>query len=583
MKQTKIICTLGPAVDSQEKIEALLGAGMNIARLNFSHGKYEDHQQRIHWVKQARKALNVPCALMLDTKGPEMRVGEIPGGKIQLKAGERITIREKSLNDREIPIHPISVIASIEQGMLLLFNDGYISSVVVDKTDSSLEIEILDGGELASHKGVNVPGAHLNLPALTESDVEDLIFGCQMDVDMVAASFIRSAEHVLSIKRLLHMQQKPEILVIAKIENHQGIEHFDSIVQVADGIMVARGDLGVEMDPSVVPRLQKMMIRKCFEACKPVTIATQMLESMISNPRATRAEVSDVANAIYDGTSSIMLSAETSVGKYPIDAVSLMAKISVETEKDFDNKEFYYLHSRKDYFNISSVVALAAVKTAYTSGVKAIFAFTTSGLTARLVSRFKPNIPIITVTPNEKIYHQLSYFWGVYPIFAPYSNVQEAFSIASKYALERGMISFGDLVVVTAGSEFGLKGSTNMMIIESIGTVLLRGEKGYGKTVKGKVKIFVPKNQHTKEDLNEYIIVLAKCDKSYLDLMRSVKGIILENHSHDLQSLDYAVSICNRYDIPLLVRAENAVSVLVEGEEVILSPEKSIVYRENPN
>ena len=580
MKKTKIICTLGPAVDSEKQIEKLIHQGMNIARLNFSHGSYEEHGQRMAWVKNARRKCGVSCAIMLDTKGPEIRVGDLPSGKIVLQSGQIVCIGANITKECQLSIHPISVISCIEVGMRLLFNDGSISSIVIEKNANSIKIQVVDGGVLTSRKGVNIPGAHVGLPALTQNDVEDLIYGCKMDVDLIAASFIRSAEHVLSIKKLLSLHEKADIPVIAKIENHEGIQNFDSIVQVADGIMVARGDLGVEMEPSLVPKLQKMMVRKCFDACKPVTIATQMLESMMQNPRATRAEVSDVANAIYDGASSIMLSAETSVGKYPIEAVRLMADIARVSEQDFNNQEFYYLHSRKDFPNISSAIAVSAVKTAYTSGAKAIFAFTTSGLMVRLISRFMPEMPIITVTADEKIYHQLSYYWGVHPIFASFSGWKEGFSIASSFALEKKLISFGDLVVVTAGSHFGCKGSTNMMMVESIGSVLVRGEKGFGKTVSGKIKVYVLNNQHTKEDLDDCIIVLAKCDPSYLDLMRSVRGVILENHIDDIDSLHYAIDMAKMYKIPLIVQAEHAVSTLQEEEMVVLNPAKAIVYKE---
>ncbi|MEL7431211.1 MAG: pyruvate kinase [Chlamydiota bacterium] len=579
MKRTKIICTLGPAVDSLEKIEALIRAGMNIARFNFSHGAYEEHKKRIEWVKKARESLGVACALMLDTKGPEIRVGILLEDKIALQAGQKLSIVEKASRADEIPIDPISVIDSIEVGMTLLFNDGYISSRVIEKTANGLVIQMNDSGTLLSRKGINVPDAHLNLPALTDRDVEDLIFGCKMDIDMVAASFIRSSEHVLAIKRVLTLHQKPDTLVIAKIENREGIENFDTIVQVSDGIMVARGDLGVELDPSVVPRLQKMMVRKCFDACKPVTIATQMLESMIVHPRATRAEVSDVANAIYDGSSSIMLSAESSVGKYPIEAVTLMGKIACQSEEDFNNREFYKLHSGKE-FHPSSVVASSAVNTAYTVGAKAIFVFTTSGLTVRALSRFKPEMPVIAVTDNQKIFHQMSFFWGVISLLAPSSSFANFFALASKYATQKELIHFGDSVVVIGGSEFGLRGSTNTMIVENIGNILVRGEKGQGALVKGTIKIFVQKHHDTKEDLANSILVLPKCDPSYIPLMRAAKGVILENHVGDLASMQYGIEMAKRYKLSLIVRAENAMSILQEGEEVFMDPIKAIVYRD---
>ncbi|MBU6446214.1 MAG: pyruvate kinase, partial [Verrucomicrobia bacterium] len=320
--RTKIVCTIGPAVCSYEKILELIDAGMNVARLNFSHGTHEEHLRTIHFLQKARAEKGVPLAIMLDTHGPKIRVGKLPNDAIRLKPGDRLTLVEKeSLKQNEVPIHPIEIIEALSVGMRLLFDDGYITTEVIEKGERRAVLEVKNPGELKSGKGVNIPGAHIPLPALTDSDIDDIKFGCEHDIDYIAASFIRSAHHILTIKQLLSQEGKPEIQVIAKIESTQGVDNFDSIVQVADGIMVARGDLGVEVDLALVPKLQKMMIRKCYQACKPVVTATQMLESMIHNPRPTRAEVSDVANAIYDGTSLVMLSGETAVGKYPIETV----------------------------------------------------------------------------------------------------------------------------------------------------------------------------------------------------------------------------------------------------------------------
>ncbi|MEM8629347.1 MAG: pyruvate kinase [Chlamydiota bacterium] len=576
MKQTKIICTLGPAVDSLQKIEELLLSGMNIARFNFSHGTYEEHAKRIKWVKSARKSLGLSCPLMLDTKGPEIRIGILEQEK-KVESGEIIALVERAKASNELPMDPISVISSIDVGMTILFHDGYLAGTVMAKEPGRLLVKMIDAGALASRKGINVPDAKLNLPALTKRDREDLIFGCKMGIEIVAASFIRSSEHVLAIKQLLAAQGRPEVFVVAKIENRQGIEEFDRIVQVSDGIMVARGDLGVELDPSLVPKLQKMMVRKCFDACKPVTIATQMLESMIVNPRATRAEVSDVANAIYEGASSIMLSGESSVGKYPIEAVQLMKKIAQDVEEDFDNREFYYLHSRKEFPNISSAVALSSVKTAYTLGANMIFVFTTSGLTARLVSRFKPEMPVIAVTHDPTIFQQLGCFWGVIPLLAKSATWQNFFETASQYAIREEILSFGDLVVVIAGAEFGLRGSTNTMTVESIGSILARGESGYGAVVQGRVKRFVLRgNTDSYEDA---ILVLPACDSSYLPMMQNARGVILESHADDHSSCTYALEAARLHHLSIIVRAENALSILQEGEEIAMDPAKAIVYR----
>ncbi len=459
---------MGPAVASYEKILELIDAGMDVARINFSHGTQDEHHIVIENLKQAREEKQVPLAIMLDTKGPEIRVGRMRSDAVQLEAGSEVLLVGEDIvgDEKRIPIGPPSVLKSLNENMTVLFDDGYIVAKVIKKGPV---IQIQNAGLLRTHKGVNIPGANILLPAMTEQDVKDIIFGCEHDVDVIAGSFIRSAEHVLEIKKLLAQQKKSDIFVIAKIENALGVQNFDEILAAADGIMVARGDLGVELPLREVPRLQKMMIRKCYQSFKPVVTATQMLESMIKNPRPTRAEVSDVANAIYDATSCAMLSGETAMGQYPIETVQMMRSIIEETEKDFPYRDFFERDGRIESKDISVSVALAAVKTAYTAGAKAIFAFTSSGFTARLISRFRPQMPIVALTSNPKVYHQLGFSWGVHPVYpSPCQNVQEAFAQAGRFALEQGIVKPGDLVVITAGVPFGVSGSTNMMIVDRI-------------------------------------------------------------------------------------------------------------------
>jgi len=579
--RTKIVCTIGPAVLSYEKIEELILTGMNVARLNFSHGTHEEHLRTIGFLKKARAKLKRPVAIMLDTHGPKIRVGKVPGDAIQLKPKQRFTlVGVDSMKEGEIPIHPIEALDTVNVGIKILFDDGYVISQVVEKSGEEIVVEIENAGVLKSGKGVNIPGAHVPLPALTEGDIEDLKFGCEQDVDLVAASFIRSAHHILSIKELLAKEGKSDILVIAKIESTQGIENFDSIVQVADGIMVARGDLGVEVDLALVPKLQKMMIRKCYQACKPVITATQMLESMIGNPRPTRAEVSDVANAIYDSTSAIMLSAETAVGKYPVETVARMKGIAKEAEGDFPYMAFFEQHSQRDYHDVSSAVSMAAVKTAYSANAKAIFAFTTSGRTARLVSRLRPQMPILAVTPQKKVYHQLALNWGIIPVLVEgCKNAKEAFSAASAYALNEGLIAFGDLVVVTAGAPFGKKGTTNMMMVESVGEVLVRGHKGFGPKVSGKVVFVLAPESYDADDLEDKLVVIPHCDNSFLQVLKKAAGVILQNYIGDSASEKYAALLAKTFEISVMSRADGAMSVLREGEEVTLDPQKGLIYR----
>lgn len=573
--RTKIVCTIGPAVNTLETMIELIDAGMNVARLNFSHGTHEEHAKNIGYLKKAREMTGRPMAILLDTKGPEIRLGKVPGDALAVQPGMRLTLGSASL-----PLHPVEVLETVSGGMKILFDDGYVVSEVVSVGKREAVIEIQNAGVLKSGKGINIPEAHLNLPAMTEADVADLKFGCKQDVDIIAASFIRSAHHVLAIKELIAAEGKSDILVIAKIENKQGVENFDSIMQAADGIMVARGDLGVEMDLALVPKLQKMMIRKCTLACKPVVTATQMLESMIFNPRPTRAEVSDVANAIYDSTSAIMLSGETAVGKYPIETVRRMKSIVREAEADFNYRVFFEQRSQHDYHDISSSVSLAAVKTAYSANARAIFAFTVSGGTARLVSRLRPEMPIIALTPNVKIYHQLSFNWGVIPVHCPNcTNSRDAVAAASSFAAKAGIISFGDVVVITAGAPFGKKGSTNMMLVENIGEILVRGHKGFGSRVHGKVSIVLSPEGQNPDLLSGRLIVIPHCDNTFLPVLKQAAGVILQNHIGDSASEQYAALVAKTFEISVITRADGAMSVLQEGEEVTLDPQKGLIYR----
>lgn len=473
--RTKIICTIGPSCNTYEKILQLIDAGMNGARLNFSHGTHEEHREVIALLKKAREEKKVPLAIILDTKGPEIRVGKVIEGGIPLKEGQKILLTPQPIlgNAEQVQITPGRVLDDLELGVKILFDDGYIGATVVEKTPSGVIIAIDYGGTLKSHKGVNIPDVDIQLPAMTPQDIEDITFGCQEDVDVIAASFIRSAEHILEIKQLLLQQGKSDILVMAKIENSLGVRHFDQIVEVADGIMVARGDLGVELPLRRVPQLQKMIIRRSYRAAKPVVTATQMLESMIYNPRPTRAEVSDVANAIYDSTSALMLSGETAAGKYPIEAVKMMKSIAQETEKDFGYKDFFNQRLHFEPFegsaNISTAVSLATVETAYNVKAQGIFVFTSQGFTARLVSRFRPEIPIIALASHPKVYHQLAIHWGVIPVDpVATSNVEDALQKISTFALKHRIVKPEDLVVVTAGTPFGVSGTTNMMWITKV-------------------------------------------------------------------------------------------------------------------
>lgn len=580
--KTKIICTIGPSVKSLDKIIALIEAGMSVARLNFSHGTHDEHLESINLLKEARIKLKCPLAIMLDTKGPEIRLGKIKNKEFQAQAGDRLTLVPEVIegDSNKISLAPVHILEQLVTGAKLLFDDGYISATVVGPKENGVEIEINNAGLIRSGKSVCVLDLPLDLPAVTDKDVEDIIFGCQQNVDIIAASFVCTADDVLTIKKLLAQQKKSEILVCAKIENREGVHNFDTIVQVADGIMIARGDLGIQVPLSEVPRLQKMMIRKCYLAGKPSVTATQMLESMITHPRPTRAEASDVANAIYDSTSAVMLSGETAIGRYPIEAVNTMRTIVEEAEKDFNYREFFDHHAPLVYHDVPSAVTLSAVKTAYSSHAKAIFAFTSGGTSARLVSRMRPSMPIVAMTSFEPTYHKLAFNWGVIPVLSDESkSIQEAFAKISEYALGHKIVSYGDLVVITAGSPFGVAGTTNMMIVESIGEVLVRGHIGIGDRVHGNISMVMTSESKKPYSVQGQILVITQCDDSYLPLIKESKGVILQNHIDDLSSEQYLEEVSKKFDKPILTRADGALRILKEGQLVTLVPVQALVYK----
>lgn len=581
--RTKIICTIGPAVRSYEKICELIKAGMNVARLNFSHGTYESHQEVIELLKKAREDLKVPLAIMLDTRGPEVRVGKIKGEQMELQTGEQLQlINQEMLGEQgKVSLTPLGILHDLPIGTRVLFDDGYISSHVTRVSEAGVTVEIENGGVLKGGKGVNIPNISLNLPSVTEKDIGDIEFGCQQGVDLIAVSFVRTPENIITVKKLLESHGQRHTVVIAKIENHEGIENFDSILQVADGVMIARGDLGVEIPLSHVPRLQKEMIRKCYLAGKPSVTATQMLESMIKNPRPTRAEVSDVANAIYDSTSAVMLSGETAVGQYPVETVEMMRSIIEEAENDFDYRKLFESHSAITYNDVPSSVTMATVKTAYSSGAKAIFAFTSGGGTARLLARLRPEMPVIAMTPLEHCYHQLSLNWGVIPFHGQEStSFEEGFEQVSQFALKNKILSYGDLAIATAGSTFGITGTTNMMIVEHIGDVLVRGHIGVGDRVYGNV-IFL---RSPYEGIRPYhvrgsLIVITNCDESYLPYLEESAGVILQNHVDDEASEVFAIDQGEKLHKPTIVRADAAGYILKEGQLVTLDPSKALIYK----
>lgn len=471
MRKTKIVCTLGPATDNEEVLRKLMEAGMNVARLNFSHGTHEEQKRRMDMVKKLRTELGKPVAILLDTKGPEIRTRDFEGGKVEVKAGEFFTLTTRELvGDSTITsITYKDLYKDVEVGTHILIDDGLIELVVEAINDEDILCVVQTGGFISNHKGINVPDVHLNMPYLSEVDRSDILFGIEQEVDFVAASFVRSARDVLEIRELLDENGGKDINIISKIENSEGVNHIDDIIYVSDGIMVARGDMGVEIPGEEVPIVQKMIIRKVYNAGKQVITATQMLDSMIKNPRPTRAETTDVANAIYDGTSAIMLSGETAAGQYPVEAVETMVRIAERTEKDINYRRQFFLYDRKANQNVTDAVCHAACTTAIDLNAAAIVIVTKSGRSARNISKYRPICNIIAGTTSDRACRQLNMSWGVTPIhLEEKKEIFELFDHAVLAGKEKGLLETGDTVVVGAGVPLGVSGNTNMLKVQVV-------------------------------------------------------------------------------------------------------------------
>jgi pyruvate kinase len=575
MRRTKIICTIGPASRSKDVLIKLIEHGMNVARINFSHGSHEEHKKVIELIKEVRKELRKPIGILLDTKGPEIRLGEISPREV--KPGDVIKIGE------DIPILPAFIVDEVRVGVTIFFDDGYIHGKVISKGKGYAEVQIANEGVLQRNKGVNIPEQVFDLPDLTEKDIADIRFGCKEGVDMIAASFIRNAKQVLDIKDLIASQGAPDLLVIAKIENREGVKNFEEIVQVSDGIMVARGDLGISISVTHLPPIQKKMIRECNLRAKPVIIATQMLESMIKNPMPTRAEASDVANAIYDAASAVMLSGETAMGAYPVQAVKIMHEIACEAERDFDNKAFFQKMMEHDLYDVPSGVARAAVNTCYNIKASAIIACSNSGGTIRRICSFRPKAKIIAVTPSYLTYFQTSIMWGTEGYIEKHADIEKGFDDIACFALKHGWVNYGDLVVVTMGKPYGISFTTNTLFVESIGKVLVRGQKFKNQLdpVLGKVTIIFPGEE---KDVSGKIVVTTKVLESQLDLFSKAKAIILQNHPLDKRSEEELIKIYDAYQVPYITRADAAITLLKEGAMVRFDGSLGLIFKgDSPN
>ncbi len=472
-RKTKIICTLGPATDNPEVLEKMILAGLDVARFNFSHGTYEDHTKRLEELVSLREKLNMPIATLLDTKGPEIRLGDFenPNG-VTVKTGDKYTLTTKEClgNNEKCYINYDGLTGDVVKGTNILINDGIISMRVDSVSGADIHCTVVDGGVLTNHKGVNVPGIELKMPYLSSRDMADLQYGKEHDFDFIAASFVRSATDITILRNYTEAIGWKNVKIIAKIENSQGVDNIDDIIAVSDGIMVARGDMGVEIHFELIPSIQKMIIQKVYEAGKIVVTATQMLESMINNSRPTRAEITDVANAIYDGTSAIMLSGESAVGKHPVEAVETMATIAVTTEQDIDYvKRFNKFYPESGAKDITSAISHATVTTSHDLNASTIITVTKSGTTARMISKFRPYTGIVGATIDDKVWRQLNLSWGVTPVKCDVkNNTDELFDHAVEVSFKAGIINRGETVVITAGIPLGISGTTNMLKVQQV-------------------------------------------------------------------------------------------------------------------
>lgn len=471
IKKTKIVCTLGPASSNEETMRAMLLSGMNVARLNFSHGTHEGHRETINKFRRVRDELGVSAAVLLDTKGPEIRLGDFANGHEIINKGDKFTLTSEQIegNSESVSITYKDLPSQVESGTRVLIDDGRVELKVVSTTNTKIVCEVVTGGKISNRKGVNIPGKSLDLEYISEADKNDILFGIEMDVDYIAASFVRTADDVMQVRNLLKANGGENIKIISKIENMEGIDNFKEILELSDGIMVARGDMGVEVDFEKLPGIQKKFIKECCRAGKTVITATQMLESMTSNLAPTRAEITDVANAVFDGTSAVMLSGESAAGKYPVETVKVMAKIVAQAEKDAEEvKQYKFLEVDVDENDVSNAIGHAACTTARDIKASAIVALTTSGYTAEKMAKYKPDTPIIAATPNIKTYHQQALTRGVYPLYTEYSEEWADLVEAVMESEEvTRFIEKNDLVVFTAGIPLHVTGTTNLIRVIS--------------------------------------------------------------------------------------------------------------------
>lgn len=577
MRKTKIICTLGPSTDSEGIMRELMLSGMDVARFNFSHGTYDEHKDRFDKLVSLRGELGLPVASLLDTKGPEVRLGRMKdGARYELHTGDRfvLTTEEVEGDSKRASVSFLHLPQDVKPGTHILIDDGLIETEVESVDGTEITCRVKNGGFISDRKGINVPGVRLSMPYISQRDREDILFGVKLGFDFIAASFVRNAADILELRKVLDEVDCHSIRIIAKIENMDGVENIDEILRVADGIMVARGDMGVEIPFEQIPVLQKMLISKGYNAGRQVITATQMLDSMIKNPRPTRAEITDVANAIYDGTSAIMLSGETAAGAYPVEAVRTMASIARTAEKDIDYPKRFRNRGWHDIPNVTNAISHATVTTALDLGATAIITVTKTGQTARMISRFRPLSPIIGCTTSETVQRQMNLSWGVIPILVEEKqSTDELFDHSIDTATEKGYLHSGDLVVITAGVPLGISGTTNLMKVHVVGDVLLTGKGITTRIICANTCVCASERDVPGQFKPGDILVVPTTSNAILDQMRKAGGIITEQEGQN----SHAAIVGLALDIPVLVGATNATQILKNGTMLTLDAQRGNV------
>ncbi len=580
MRKTKIICTLGPATDDEKVLRQLILNGMDVARINMSHGTHEEHKVRIDAIKKIREELDRPIAILLDTKGPEIRSGSFSKGPVTLESGQEfvLTVEDIDGDNTRCSVTYKNLPKELDIGNKILIDDGLIELRVRQCTETDVICKVINGGVVSSHKGINIPDVKLSLPFISEQDKKDIAFGVEQDIDFVAASFTRSADDIMLLRKELKKNNCDNIRVCAKIENHEGIDNIDDIIKVSDSIMVARGDLGVEIPLEEIPILQKKIIQKVYEAGKQAITATQMLDSMIKNPRPTRAESTDVANAIYDGTSAIMLSGETAAGKYPIESVKTMARIAIATEKDINYIEKFRKRDITERPDVTSAISHATCTTAHDLGAAAILTVSKTGQTARMISKYRPECPIICGTTEPKVRRQMNLSWGVTPIVVEEkNNTDELFEHVVQVAESKGLVKSGDLTVITTGVPLGVSGTTNLLKVHLVGNVLVTGETITDESVCGRLCVCKNEEEAFKNYTDGDILVIPKTTNALHRIVRTAKGVITEQEGIN----SHAAIMCLALNKPVIVGAKHATTILKTGTVVTLDGHRGTVYSNN--